>query len=156
MAFSFGFVHLKINTTLPYVSGQNTVVSHFPFNVLGSIHLGSDYLPLDIKTQVLEKTSLLVYQFILVFLLQDTTNKIAKETEKFLSSCQAWRPCRHIRDSSRNTTCQHSMATAPIFSPAYSHTPLSQGVSTAAEIKPPTTAYHIIPCSEEFPKDWST
>lgn len=36
--------------------GQNIEVSPFPLHMLGSIHLGSDYLPLDFKTVVLGKT----------------------------------------------------------------------------------------------------
>lgn len=55
MTFSFGFLPLKIITTLPYMSDQNTEVSLFPLNASGRIHMGSDYLPLDIKTAVLGK-----------------------------------------------------------------------------------------------------
>lgn len=55
MTFSSGFVHLKIITTLLYMSGQNIEVSPFLLNMLRSIHLGSDYLLLDIKTVVLGK-----------------------------------------------------------------------------------------------------
>lgn len=55
MTISFGFVHLKIITTLPNVSGQNIEVSHFPLKKVGSILLGSDYLHLDIKAVVLWK-----------------------------------------------------------------------------------------------------
>jgi len=56
MIFSFIFVHLKIITTLQYVSDQNVEVSHFLLNMLGNIHLGSDDVPLDIKATVLGKT----------------------------------------------------------------------------------------------------
>lgn len=55
MTSPFGFVHLKIITTLTYVSGQITEVSRFSLKKVGSILLGSDYLPLDIKTVVLWK-----------------------------------------------------------------------------------------------------